>query len=403
MSLYKAFFKIVKKNLLSILIYSGITVGVILLLSGLYRKKQDEKAILDNYNIYVDDLDQSETSRALTDYLGKIHTISSEKMSDEVIRDNMYYEQIICYIRIPKGFEETFLSTGENKVENTYDDSMPVGISVSLQMNNFLNSLRGYVTTGLSVSDAAKKSEESLDITKYVSIQKSDKLGNGGMKGAFNYMPFGLISILITGIFPVVAKFNEGEKKNRMQVSSMSPGKRTLWVMVGAATFALLILAALVLFSSVMGTTDVGSSTVPGAASGTVSAENTIGVFSGIWWYSVLNALIYTSVVAMMISMFANVPVFAKAPAGVFSNIIGLSFCFLGGTFVPLDVMGDSVKKIGQFLPNYWYSVAVERIYNGKGMADLWDCFVLQLVFGLACLFIGLAAAKLSAEKKQLS
>lgn len=403
MSLYKAFFKIVKKNLLSILIYSGITVGVILLLSGLYRKKQDEKAILDSYNIYVDDMDQTETSKALVKYLGKIHSISSEKMSDEVIRDNMYYEQIICYIRIPQGFEKTFLSTGENKVENTYDDSMPVGISVSLQMDNFLNSLRGYVTTGMSVDDAAKKSEESLDITKYVSIQKSEKLGNGGMKGAFNYMPFGLLSILITGIFPVVAKFNEGEKKNRMQVSSMSPGKRTLWVMIGAATFAVLILAALVLFSSVMGTTDVGSSTVPGAASGTASADNTIGVFSGIWWYSVLNALIYTSVVAMMISMFANVPAFAKAPAGVFSNIIGLSFCFLGGTFVPLEVMGDTVKKIGQFLPNYWYSVAVERIYNGKGMADLWDCFVLQLVFGLACLFIGLAAAKLSAERKQLS
>ena len=380
MSLYKAFFKIVKKNLLSILIYSGITVGVILLLSGLYRKKQDEKAILDSYNIYVDDMDQTETSKALVKYLGKIHSISSEKMSDEVIRDNMYYEQIICYIRIPQGFEKTFLSTGENKVENTYDDSMPVGISVSLQMDNFLNSLRGYV-----------------------SIQKSEKLGNGGMKGAFNYMPFGLLSILITGIFPVVAKFNEGEKKNRMQVSSMSPGKRTLWVMIGAATFAVLILAAMVLFSSVMGTTDVGSSTVPGAASGTASADNTIGVFSGIWWYSVLNALIYTSVVAMMISMFANVPAFAKAPAGVFSNIIGLSFCFLGGTFVPLDVMGDTVKKIGQFLPNYWYSVAVERIYNGKGMADLWDCFALQLVFGLACLFIGLAAAKLSAERKQLS
>ena len=403
MSLYKTFFKIVKKNLTSILVYTGITVVIIVLLSGLYRKKQDEKAILDSYNIYIEDLDQSETSKALVDYLGKIHKISAEKMSEEVIRDNMYYEQIVCYIRIPQGFGETFLSTGENKVENTYDDAMPVGVSVSMQMNNFLNSLRGYVSTGLSVADAAKRSEESLDITKYVTIQKSEKPGNGGMKGAFNYMPFGILAILISGIFPVVAKFNEGEKKNRMQVSSMTPGKRTLWVMLGAATFAVAVLVVLIAFGSVMGTTDVGSTSIPGMNSETGSAENTIGVFSSVWWFSVLNALVFTSVVAMMISMFANVPVFAKAPAGVFSNIIGLSICFLGGTFVPLEVMGDTVKKIGQLLPNYWYSVAVERIYNGKGMSDLWDCFVLQLVFGLACLFIGLAAARLSAEKKQLS
>ena len=75
MSLYKAFFKILRSNWVSILIYVGITVGIIVLLSGIYKKKQDQKAVLDSYDIYVSDEDGSEVSKALVNYLSKIHKV----------------------------------------------------------------------------------------------------------------------------------------------------------------------------------------------------------------------------------------------------------------------------------------------------------------------------------------
>ena len=406
MSLYKAFFKILRSNWVSILIYVGITVGIIVLLSGIYKKKQDQKAVLDSYDIYVSDEDGSEVSKALVNYLSKIHKVSKEKMSDEVITDNMYYEQIVSWIRIPAGFGETFLRTGENKVVNTYDDSMPVGMSITLQAENYLESLRGYILQGDSVSVAAEKSEKALDIANYVSIRPGGAEGNGGLKGAFTYIPFGILSILIAGIFPVIAGFNQGEKKNRIQVSSMTPGRRMKWILLAAATFAVAVMAVLVVIASLMGSSDISAVNTPGNPGGIESNESTsvaMGIFSNAWWLSVLNTLVFTTVVCMMISMFANVPVFAKAPAGVFSNIVGLGFCFLGGTFVPLSILGDGVKKVSRFLPNYWYSTAVDRIFSGGGFADIWECFVLQLVFGLACLFIGLAAARITAEQKQLS
>ena len=55
MSLYKAFFKMAKKNKLGILIYFGITVFIIVLLGGIYANKKDKKAVLDSYKIYVID------------------------------------------------------------------------------------------------------------------------------------------------------------------------------------------------------------------------------------------------------------------------------------------------------------------------------------------------------------
>ena len=39
---------------------------------------------------------------------------------------------------------------------------------------------------------------------------------------------------------------------------------------------------------------------------------------------------------------------------------MGLSF--LGGSFVPLELLGDSVLQVARYTPSYWYNHAVEAI-----------------------------------------
>ena len=156
MSLYKAFFKIIKKNLFSVLIYFGITIGVIMLLNGVYADNESKKAKLDKYSIYVEDEDGSEYSNAVVDFLNEFHNVKETQLSQDQIKDLLFYEQIVSYIRIPKGFGDTFINTGENQIINTYDDSMPVGIYISLQLDNYLNSIRSYVEQGDSIEEASK-------------------------------------------------------------------------------------------------------------------------------------------------------------------------------------------------------------------------------------------------------
>ncbi len=394
MSLYRAFFKIIKKNLVSILVYFGITVGILVLLGGIYSDNSGKKAELDSYNIYVEDHDDSEYSRAVVDYLKSIHKVEEKKLEDDQIRDLLYYEQIVSYIRIPEGFGDTFETTGENKIVNTYDDAMPVGISITLQIDNYLNAVRDYVETGESIDAAAKKVSGSLDITKYVSIHATQTRSNEKMKGAFIYIPFGILTIMFMALFPAVVAFNKGEKRNRITVSSMSAGKRNRWIFMGAVTFAFITLAGLVILASIMGS----------RTSGDVSTAEVSGqLFDETWWLAFINVCVFTIVTAMMISMFANIPAFSNAPASIFSTIIGLGFSFLGGTFVPLDILGEGVTRVSRFLPNYWYSTAVNRIFDGGTINDVWDCLLIQLSFGLVCLFIGLAVAKITAERKQIA
>ncbi|MFR3322089.1 MAG: hypothetical protein ACLTSZ_14295 [Lachnospiraceae bacterium] len=38
------------------------------------------------------------------------------------------------------------------------------------------------------------------------------------------------------------------------------------------------------------------------------------------------------------------------------NNVLSLGLCFLGGVFVPLEMLGNGIVSIAQFLPTYWYS-----------------------------------------------
>ena len=51
---------------------------------------------------------------------------------------------------------------------------------------------------------------------------------------------------------------------------------------------------------------------------------------------------------------------------------------------------------VGRFLPTYWYATAVEALDKGKGFASVLPYFGIELLFGLACLAIGLALSKAS-------
>ena len=39
-------------------------------------------------------------------------------------------------------------------------------------------------------------------------------------------------------------------------------------------------------------------------------------------------------------------------------NTISLGMCFLCEVFVPMELIGDNVKIVAQFLPAYWYETA---------------------------------------------
>ena len=46
------------------------------------------------------------------------------------------------------------------------------------------------------------------------------------------------------------------------------------------------------------------------------------------------------------------------------ANFVTLGICFLSGIFVPLELLGEGVKKAAQVAPTYWYAKAVDDIFG---------------------------------------
>ena len=386
MQVYKTFFKVAKKYKMSLIMYTLIIIVMLVSLNAAYKDEGEESVEMSRETLYIVDNDHSEVSERLVDYLGTIHNINDGDYSEEEIKVLIYNLRIAEYIEIPAGFGDAFLETGEVKLETLYDEAVPTGIFINMQIDEYLNSIHNYLDIGHSFDKAAEETENSLG-TEFVSMQQKERKPAAAIHATFLFLPYGILSILFSGVLPVIMDFNGKERKNRTAVSSTKMTTRNIALILASATVTFFIVCLLVLFAT--------------------CADFQAYIFTKTWWMAVLNVLAYTITTTLLLSMISTLPIIETEKGSTntvsfITVIIGLSFSFLGGTFVDLEILGDGVKKIGQFVPNYWYSVACRKIwYDGAGFSDLLGCFGLQLVFGLACFAVALAFTRFFGDRSE--
>ncbi|MBR6402731.1 MAG: ABC transporter permease [Eubacterium sp.] len=397
MHTYKIFFKVMLQHKISLIMYFLIMVFMLIAFTQGQSDQSMGSFSSSKFPIIVVDEDDSEISEALVSYLGEIHTLKEGTYTDDQIKSMLYYTSIAEYIVIPKGFGDSFdklTNSGKkddieflNLLDATYDDARPRGIFINMQINEFLNGVADYISLGESLEEALKKSESSIDVDRFVAVQEKETDSCERIYSSFTFLPFGILSIIFSGVLSVIISFNEKEKKNRTIVSSVKMTNRNFALVMGALTIAVLVTSLLIFIIS-------------------FNASFAF-VFTKTWWLSVLNAFIYTLSITLMISMLTSLPLGINkkgtdSVSSFLTCILALSFGFLGGTFVDLTILGDDVAKIGRFIPNYWYSVASRKIWYGSAdISDLLDCFGFQILFGFACLSIGLVFTKFFGSKSE--
>ena len=397
MQVYKTFFKVLRKYKISLIMYSAIMIFMIWIFASESSSGSND-IVQKKYSLLVVDEDNSEISKEFVSYLGKKHTLDEGDYTDDQIKDMLFYENISEYIVIPKGFGETINSVIESKkngktvneddfenlLQATYDDGMPRGIFINMQINQYLNAVTDYMASGENLTDASKRADEALDISEFTTFQEEETDDNAVKYTSFLVLPYGILSIIFSGVIPVIIAFNEKEKKNRTAVSSIKLTTRNISLILGAATVAFAVATIFIIVITLKNGGDFA--------------------FTNAWWLSVLNTFIYTITATLLLSMLTSFPILISKgttnAASFLTVIIGLSFAFLGGTFVDLDILGEGVAKVGRFIPNYWYSIACKKIwYDGAGLTDLFGCYGLQLLFGLVCLTVGLAVTRYYGNK----
>lgn len=388
MQTFKAFFKILKKNSIGILIY----LGIFILLAFMTTSSSTNDAPLNAFsasqvNFTVIDRDNSKLSKALISYLSEDNNFKAFEDNLDDIRNAMYYRDIYYALIIPKGFEADFTSGKTPKTESIKLMDTSFGFLLDRKIDGYFTTLRTYLANGMDLTTATQKTEEAFHDTVKVSLLEELEADEPTTDTSGLYNFYGILSYIFAGVLtsaicPILIIFRKKVLRNRITVSSQTFHSHNMQLVMSVVLFALVMVAVF----------------------------NLVGFLLLHEYLTVDNFLLYiiNTICFAIVSVglaFLSGNLFQKnTSVQGFAVVVPLAISFLGGVFVPVSVLGDTMKSVAKCMPTYWYIEANDIISSQAGnfackLSSMSESLLIQLLFAFALFCMGLVAAKKRRER----
>ena len=385
MTVFKGYMRIIKKCLPSIAVHffvtMAITIGIQIALQGTTRQAFEATSL----KVGIVDEDGSSLAKGLIEYIGQVHDVEMLENDEGVIREKLYYQNIMYVIRIPSHFERVSLQE-EQPLKVTGIPNEFGAFYVEQRVDAFLNGMLVYMKAGYSLDDSIQLIlKAGVDEAK---VQLIDINGRGGVRADYTYMleylPYLFIAAFCSSLGVVMGVFNNKETKRKMLSSPQSLKRQNLEQLLA------------------FGVTGIGFMVV------TFVVLTAVYGF-GFWQSEHLTYYLGNVISLLLVSLaiaFAVGIVIKKADAiASGTTVVSLALCFLGGVFVPLELMGESVKRVSRFLPTYWYESNLQILIDRNFLTpelrvEIFKGYGLQLVFAVACMAVALAVVKYRSQER---
>lgn len=382
MQVYKAFFKIIKKNLTQIMIYVVVFLSLAIALANTNPNPVKTNFTETKVKIAFINYDtDSKLVGGLKTYLSKHANIVDIKDETEKLQDALFFREVEYIVKVPKGFGEGLLKGSPLKLEKTTVPGSTSEIYLDSKINKYLNTAKTYNSSieNLSQEELITYIEMDLNQKTEVSLKNSadESLNNEKRAFYFNYMAYALFGVLILGVCSVMIVFNNTDLKKRNTSSPMKLSRMNFELILANLSFAvitwfLMIIAAIIMYGSYM--------------------------FSGKGLLFLLNSFIFTFAVLSISFFFGNI-ISSKGAMSAAANVGALGTCFISGVFVPQAFLGKTVLKIASFTPNYWYvknnnTIVYLSNFNMETLTPIFLNMVIILGFAVAVLTITLVLIK---------
>ncbi len=375
MQVYKTFFRIFRQHKGSVILYLCIFMGVALIISSSRADDEGKKNWQKTcYPFAVFDEDDSELSKGLVSYVEKHHEKVAAEDREELLMDELYERNLVCVLRIPKGFGDSLKNGRENMTVGmtTVPGSVYSRVFQSL-VSDYVNLVRHWLKKGDGLAEALQKAAEagSCDTPVTVDDSGSENL-HSSVYYFFLYLPYILISVCVVGIGPSVMVFQRRAVKHRSQCSAYPEIRINIEILSASVTIGtgLCILYFLLVLL--------------GTGSGVLSYQGFLYILN---MFSFLPC-------ALGIAFLAGQVFQTNAALTMAANVIGLGMSVLGGIFFLVVFLGGNLAKAARFLPSYWHTYGnglIDRYTAGKPLTGLWQCMGIQILFGTALFCVSLA------------
>jgi len=377
MQTLKYFFKILRGHILSVAIFLALFLGLAILLTEFGGDIMDDFSA-STFNITVTNRDASHSiSQGLVDYLDSLHTLLPLEDDLATKQTALFFQDTLYVLIIEEGFGAAFYENPAAPaitLSNIPSTSGNAGQFINRQIDNFMITLRAYLTAGFALDHALSLAINPPAANVQLLRQEDNA---GGASPYFQLLPFAAISVTILALGSVLVVYKRDNLVRRIDVSS------TPSVSIKASIMLACTLCAFVIWLVFM-------------AGGHVFGAEPI--YSEIGIYRALNAIAliaFAVAAAFLIGQFVRKTVTLQAIV----QVIALGFSFIAGVFVPQEFLGEGVLAAARFTPTYWY-VRSNDMLNTASAANPVDMGILlqgigiQVAFAVALFAVALALGR---------
>lgn len=378
MDTLKLFFKIMSRNKIGIIIYTIITIILLVVLSS--SKSESGKATYEKVDIpfSVIDNDNSTLSKAFTKSLAKENKLVECDKDINKLRNSLFYRQMYYVLIIPEGYQEKLMAGEKVELENIKVKDSVMAYYMEMNVQSYISLIENYRNAGFDVDECIKYVDETLKEKTDVSLLDAEKTSSYDTSYYYyNMFAYILMAIVITIISPMLVAVNNQEVRRRINCSSVKFTKKNLEYGVSTFIFSIVIwlllnILGIVLFANVL------------------TLEKIL--------LNLLNSfclLLVTFAIGYLCGNLVN----NKETIAAMTNVISLGMSFLSGIFVPMEVLSEGIRKVAKILPAYWYSkccscISLNTNFGTAEIKQLGTYMGIELLFAVAIFIIALVAIK---------
>lgn len=372
MTIFKTYWKIVKKNIGIIILYT-----VMLLVFGTMNLKANKNSF-EFISSKPDIIIVNNSSGIITDNLiSYLKTNANVKniTNENDIDDAVFFRDANYVIYIPKEFENKIENGKEFNIDIKTNNSYDSYIASEL-LNRYLDVFSKYMNLYNDKILAIQKLDNTLNKKADVVIENKTSL-NSKTSLFYNFSSYSIMAIVIYIICLVLSSFNDEKISKRTSVSGMNYKTFNNYLYISSFSFTFiifivyLILSFLILKSSIL---------------------NINGILYG------LNMFIFFIVSFTMAILISNLVKSKGAISGVV-NVISLGSAFLCGAFIPVKYMPSFALKIAHIFPTFYFIdnneyIASLQNFDKVSYEFVLKNFIIMIVFIIFFLILNTLVAR---------
>lgn len=332
MTVFKTYLKILRKNLIMVLVFSIMLV----IFGGLRMSSQDKSLSFNAVKPDVLIVNKDEEKGITKGFIKYIKSNSNNPKVDnneDARNDALFYNEVDYIIYIPKGFNEDFMNGKIDKIKVKKGNNFNGSYS-EMMINRYLKVATTYRNKTNDQDELVKIVDKTLK--NKTKIEITTKLDTDSLEAAeffYNFESYSILVCLIFIISLIQTIFNEEKIRKRTVISSTSYKKNNRILLLCNLLYAFTVWVAYLILAI-------------------FELGDILWTSNGILY--IINSFIHLITVTSLAFLIGNLVTNKDVVNGV-TNVVGLGTSFLCGVFVPLEYLPNGVITMAHLLPTYYY------------------------------------------------